>query len=97
MTAMALLGCGPAGFGFLFLVFSPVLVPFGLLIVGLIVWNVAGAVADLPQRKRDARRRAGRCAFCGYDLRATPQRCPECGRSTYTRGALAASPLAGKR
>lgn len=58
--------------------------------VGVLVplWFAALLTGALPtlwlQRRRRAsivarRRRAGLCTGCGYDLRESPQRCPECG------------------
>jgi hypothetical protein len=45
-----------------------------LLICGLVAW---WSVARLRRLRRVERN--GFCRVCGYDLRATPERCPECG------------------
>jgi hypothetical protein len=44
-----------------------------LSIAGLDLWAIYRMT---PERRR---KEAGFCAKCGYDLRATPGRCPECG------------------
>jgi hypothetical protein len=45
-----------------------------------IVGMLAGLIAALRMAHRRVHR-AGLCARCGYDLRATPERCPECGEA----------------
>jgi hypothetical protein len=62
-------------------------------------WFVALFTAPLPAswifKRQRAPRRDGprRCAVCGYDLRATPDRCPECGTPSTSSGQ---TPVAAK-
>jgi hypothetical protein len=61
-----------------------------LWIGGAPAWSLVAAFAVLPAiaafrqvgavRRRRRRSSLGLCPACGYDLRASPERCPECGR-----------------
>jgi hypothetical protein len=64
-------------------------------IVHLPDWAIALVGAVVPalfarnfyrRRRRRHWLREGRCHRCGYDLRATPDRCPECGAAVVRTG-----------
>ena len=64
-------------------------------IIAIPYWSIALTGAALPaivlRRRLGARRqRSGTCAACGYDLRATPGRCPECGTAANVKAIIAA-------
>src|SRR5688572_24099284 len=53
-----------------------IMAPLWALVLAFSVIPAAKVFLALKIRRR---RRAGLCRACGYDLRASPERCPECG------------------
>jgi hypothetical protein len=59
------------------------------------IWALLLVASALPplgitlivRRIRRRHETHGACPACGYDLRATPDRCPECGHITEVAGA----------
>jgi hypothetical protein len=56
------------------------LAPWWFLMLASAALPAARMTRVIAQRRTAAAKlREGRCLRCGYDLRATPDRCPECG------------------
>lgn len=63
-------------------------IPYWGLVTAAALLPAAWLLATLRRMVRGRRIGRGLCAACGYDLRATPDRCPECGTAGAASGGV---------
>jgi hypothetical protein len=62
---------------------SVVIIPMAVIVAAFAVLPLLAFVRRVRRIRGLQRVAAGCCAACGYDLRASPGRCPECGRPSH--------------
>lgn len=60
-----------------YLLFAPF---WALVVAASVPWQVVGTRTLWRTTRRRRRKRSGKCVSCGYDVRASPARRPECGQ-----------------
>ena len=61
-------------------------IPYSTLLFAPLIIPISRVVSLLTRRAIARRRRSrGLCATCGYDMRSSPGRCPECGQTDKLR------------
>jgi hypothetical protein len=74
------------------------IVPHWLLVVAtgsFPLWRFGRTVKGRLRRRRHGVNHPI-CAGCGYDLRATPERCPECGRQAVVAATIRTEPVSAR-
>ena len=64
-----------------------VLLPYWLLACVAAAASAGPLIMSFRLRRQSRRHAAGRCVRCGYDMRATPNRCTECGAPAHEKTA----------